>query len=125
MITKPSARVGRTKRRKRVRARIHGNESRLRLSVFRSSAFIYAQIINDDLGHTLAAASSRETEVREAVSAESANAKMDQAAEVGKLLAKRAREKGVSKVAFDRGGYLYHGRVKSLAEGAREGGLDF
>ena len=125
MITKPSARVAREKRRKRVRARIHGTDARLRLSVFRSSAYIYAQIINDDLGHTLAAASSRETEIRDAVSAESSNAKMDQAAEVGKLLAKRAREKGVSKVVFDRAGYLYHGRVKSLADGAREGGLDF
>lgn len=125
MITKPSARVAREKRRKRVRARIHGNDARLRLSVFRSSAYIYAQIINDDLGHTLAAASSREAEIHEAVSAESSNAKMDQAAAVGKLLARRAREKGVSKVVFDRAGYLYHGRVKSLADGAREGGLDF
>jgi large subunit ribosomal protein L18 len=108
-----------------VRAKIHGSEERLRLSVFRSSAHIYAQVINDDLGHTLAAASSRETEIQQRRPEDGANAKVFRATEVGKLLAERARAKGVTKVVFDRAGYLYHGRVKALADGAREGGLDF
>jgi len=125
MITKPSARVARTRRRKRVRAKIHGTDERLRLCVFRSSTHIYAQIINDDQGHTLVAASSLEKDVRAQSPAEGENSKIRHAAEVGKLLAARAKEKGVDKVVFDRAGYLYHGRVKALAEGARAGGLDF
>lgn len=125
MITKQNAREARARRRKRLRARIHGTEERLRLCVFRSSTHIYAQIINDDHGHTLAAASSRDKEVVQASPDESENQKVFRALAVGKLLAQRAQEKGISRVVFDRAGYLYHGRVKALAEGAREGGLDF
>ena len=125
MITKPNARAARTRRRKRVRAKIHGTVDRLRLSVFRSSAHIYAQVIDDDLGHTLAAASSKDTVVAELADQGARNLKVDQAAAVGRLVAERARAKGVTRVVFDRAGYLYHGRVQALADGAREGGLDF
>jgi large subunit ribosomal protein L18 len=125
VITKTNARQARARRRKRVRARIHGTEQRLRLCVFRSSAHIYAQVINDDLGHTLAAASSRDREVRERTSDENENHKVAEAAAVGRLLAQRAQAAGVDKVVFDRAGYLYHGRVKALADGARAAGLDF
>jgi large subunit ribosomal protein L18 len=127
MIGKQSARMAREHRRKRVRGKIHGSAERLRLCVFRSSAHIYAQIIDDDQGHTLVAASSLEKPLRAiAASGDGAkNAKTSQAAEVGKLLAQRAKDKGLSKVVFDRAGFLYHGRVKALADGAREGGLDF
>jgi large subunit ribosomal protein L18 len=125
MITKQNARAARERRRKRVRGKIHGDTARLRLCVFRSSAHIYAQIINDDEGHTLVAASTLEKDVKPAPAGATENAKIAQAAAVGKLLAERAKEKGLSKVVFDRAGYLYHGRVKALADGAREGGLDF
>ena len=125
MIGKQNARAARERRRKRVRGRISGTSERLRLCVFRSSAHIYAQIINDEDGHTLVAASTLDKELRSAESKGEAIAKVAQAAEVGKLLAQRAKEKGLSKVVFDRAGYLYHGRVKALADGAREGGLDF
>jgi large subunit ribosomal protein L18 len=108
-----------------VRATIRGTEARLRLSIFRSSTHIYAQVINDDLGHTLAAASSREQQIQGLKPEDGGNLKIFRASEVGKLVAQRAREKGVSKVVFDRAGYLYHGRVQALADGAREGGLDF
>ncbi len=113
----PSA-PGRARRRKRIRGSVHGTTERPRLSVFRSNARIYAQIINDDDGRTLAAAGSIEPSLR-------GSSKGDAAAEVGKLLAERAKAAGVTKVVFDRGGYLYHGRVKALADGAREGGLEF
>jgi large subunit ribosomal protein L18 len=125
MITKKSARTARERRRKRVRGKIHGNQDRLRLCVFRSSAHIYAQIIDDDAGHTLVAASSIEKDVRANSASSDERVKVTQAAEVGMLLARRAKDKGLSKVVFDRAGYLYHGRVKALADGAREGGLDF
>jgi large subunit ribosomal protein L18 len=125
MITKQNARAARERRRKRVRGKIHGDTARLRLCVFRSSAHIYAQIINDDEGHTLVAASTLEKDVKSAPAGATEHAKIAQAAAVGKLLAERAKEKGLSKVVFDRAGYLYHGRVKALADGAREGGLDF
>jgi large subunit ribosomal protein L18 len=125
MITKLNARAARERRRKRVRGKIHGDAGRLRLCVFRSSAHIYAQIINDDQGHTLVAASTLEKELKAAPAESTENAKIAQATAVGKLLAERAKEKGLSKVVFDRAGYLYHGRVKALADGAREGGLDF
>ena len=125
MITKKSARVARERRRKRVRGKISGDAERLRLCVFRSSAHIYAQIINDADGHTLVAASTLDHEVRSPEASTDAKAKVARATEVGKLLALRAKEKGLSKVVFDRAGYLYHGRVKALADGAREGGLDF
>ncbi|MEJ5186340.1 MAG: 50S ribosomal protein L18, partial [Candidatus Geothermincolales bacterium] len=99
---------------------IYGTPDRPRLSVFRSNRHIYAQIIDDTVGHTLASACSMEKEVDTA-----GKTKTEVAREVGLLLARRAREKGIEKVVFDRGGNLYHGRVKALAEGAREGGLVF
>jgi large subunit ribosomal protein L18 len=95
---------------------------RKRLSVFRSSKHIYAQLIDDDAGVTLAAASSVEKVSRESLKS---GASVDAAKAVGKLIAARAKEKGIKDVVFDRGGYLYHGRVKALAEAAREGGLNF
>jgi large subunit ribosomal protein L18 len=107
-------------RRYRIRKRVVGSTERPRLSVFRSAKHIYAQIIDDLSGSTLAAASSREK-----LSAAGGAGKTGVSAAVGKLLAQRAKEKGITTVAFDRGGYLYHGRVKALADGARGGGLEF
>jgi large subunit ribosomal protein L18 len=95
---------------------------RPRLSVFRSSKQIYAQVIDDARGHTIAAASSLEKTLRESMKT---GADVEAARRVGKELAERAKKAGVDKVVFDRGGYMYHGRVKALADGAREGGLDF
>jgi large subunit ribosomal protein L18 len=95
---------------------------RPRLSVFRSSKQIYAQVIDDEHGRTLASASSLEKTMRESVKT---GANVEAARRVGKEIAERAKKAGVDKVVFDRGGYMYHGRVKALAEGAREGGLDF
>ncbi|HSP11735.1 MAG TPA: 50S ribosomal protein L18 [Salegentibacter sp.] len=109
----------RNKIRKRVRKAITGTASRPRLSVFRSNKEIYAQIIDDVEGKTIAAASSRDKDI----SAEGDKTK--QAGLVGKNLAEKAMKAGVETISFDRGGYLYHGRVKSLADGAREGGLKF
>ena len=110
--------TGRERRRRRIRGRVTGTAERPRLSVFRSNARIYAQVIDDTRGHTLAAAASTESDVR-------GRSKGDAATEVGKLVADRAKAAGVTKVVFDRGGYLYHGRVKALADAAREGGLEF
>src|SRR5690349_2523010 len=101
-------------RRYRIRKRVVGTEARPRLSVFRSSRHIYAQIIDDVRGVTLVAASSREP-----VERPEGQGRLPQCTAVGKMLADRAKAKGVSRVAFDRGGYLYHGRVKALADGAR------
>ena len=118
MLTKTKAR-----RIARVRQAIRkAGAGRARLSVFRSSKHIYAQVIDDTAGHTLAAASSMEKDLREKLKT---GADTAAAAEVGKLLAERAVKAGVKDVVFDRGGYLYHGRVKALADGAREGGLSF
>jgi large subunit ribosomal protein L18 len=108
-------------RRYRIRKNVIGSAERPRLSVFRSSKHIYAQIIDDTRGITLASASSREdlaAQVQEKGKAAVSTA-------VGKLVAERARQQGIDKVCFDRGGYLYHGRVKALADGARAGGLNF
>ena len=105
----------------RVRNKVQGTVERPRLTVYRSSLHIYAQIIDDVAGNTLAAASSRDA-LEGRVEGKGKTA-VSQA--VGKLLAERAKAKGVSKVAFDRGGYLYHGRIKALADGARSGGLEF
>lgn len=102
--------------------RAGGRETRLRLSVFRSGSQIYAQVINDLEGKTVAAASTLDKDLKEKLKS---GANTDAAKEVGKLVASRAKKAGVSKVVFDRGRYLYHGRVKALAEGAREGGLEF
>jgi large subunit ribosomal protein L18 len=115
---KVSVEQKRRRRHRRVRGKVHGSAGRPRLCVFRSSKGIYAQVVDDDAGRTLAAASTL------ALPAASGT-KSERAAEVGKLVAQRAREAGVEKVVFDRGGYLYHGRVKALADGAREGGLEF
>ena len=113
----------REKRRLRIRMRIrktvNGSAAAPRLSVFRSNKEIYAQLIDDASGKTLAAASSRDKEI------ENSDNKSNTAVAVGMLIAEKATQAGVSKVVFDRGGYLYHGRVKSLAEGAREAGLKF
>ncbi len=118
MLTKTKAR-----RIARVRQAIRkAGAGRARLSVFRSSKHIYAQVIDDTAGRTLAAASSIEKDLREKLKT---GADTAAAAEVGKLLAERAVKAGVKDVVFDRGGYLYHGRVKALADGAREGGLSF
>ena len=108
-------------RRYRIRRRVIGSQERPRLSVFRSSKHIYAQVIDDTRGVTLAAASSREGLAARI----EGKGKTAVSTAVGKLLAERARGKGVERVCFDRGGYLYHGRVKALADGARAGGLNF
>jgi len=108
----------RLKRRKRIRAKVVGTAERPRLAVFRSNKGIYVQLIDDASATTLAAASSQQLDGE-------AGTKKEQAAKVGKLIAERAKDKGVDRVIFDRGGYLYHGRVAALADGAREGGLQF
>ncbi len=118
MIKLTTSKQRHRKQHQRVRVRIAGTPERPRLNVFRSLNHIYAQVIDDTVGHTLAAACSLEAAVREA-----GGKRTDQARAVGQLLARRALEKGVQRVVFDRGGYRYHGRVKALAEGARKGGL--
>ncbi len=109
----------RTRIRQRVRKNVEGTADKPRLAVFRSNEHIYAQLIDDLTGTTLAAASSMEKDIT------ADGSKSDVAGAVGKKIAEKASAKGIETVAFDRGGYLYHGRVKSLAEGAREGGLKF
>ena len=116
------AKLARQRRHRRVRKKAVGTVERPRLNVFRSLKHIYAQVIDDDKGHTLAAASTLDPELRGKLNGIT---RTEQAKLVGELLAKRALERGVKKVAFDRGGYKYHGRVKSLAEAVREGGLEF
>lgn len=113
----------RERRHKRVRAKISGTTSRPRLNVFRSTAHIYAQVIDDTQSHTLVAASDLEEAVREKAG-EGAN-KSARAKAVGEVIAERAKAAGIDAVLFDRGGFLYHGRVKAVADGAREGGLKF
>jgi large subunit ribosomal protein L18 len=115
VMTKPAKRL---KRRRRVRAKVRGSAERPRISVFRSNRGIFAQLIDDGTGRTIAAATWTEPELREL-------GPMDQAQRVGALLAERAKAAGVESAVFDRGGYKYHGRVKALADGAREGGLTF
>ena len=112
----------RLRRKQRVRKKVTGTSDRPRLSVFRSARHIYAQIIDDSQGLTLVAASSMEKQVRDA---SKPGDKKAVAVEIGKLLAGRAKEKGISQVVFDRGGFMYHGRIRALSEGAREGGLSF
>lgn len=118
MITKPDKNKVRQSRHARVRRKISGTALCPRLNVFRSNKHIYAQLIDDVAGVTLASASSK-LDVTEN------GTKIEDAAVVGKVIAERAKEKGLEKVVFDRGGYLYHGRVQALAEAARENGLDF
>lgn len=110
----------RKKIRLRIRKKIFGTQQSPRISVFRSNKAIYAQVIDDIKGKTLAFSSSMEKEI-----VSKKITKVEEASLVGKMLAKRCIDKGIKKCSFDRGGYLYHGRVKSLAEGAREGGLEF
>jgi large subunit ribosomal protein L18 len=115
VLTKPQKRL---RRRRRVRAKVHGTAERPRISVFRSNRGIFAQLIDDDAGRTLAAVNWTEADLSSLRGAE-------QAARAGALLAERARAVGIQTVVFDRGGYQYHGRVKALADGAREAGLEF
>ncbi|HID30371.1 MAG TPA: 50S ribosomal protein L18 [Desulfobacterales bacterium] len=110
------------KRKRRVRKKIYGVQERPRLSVFRSARHMYAQVVVDTTGHTVASASTLDKEVREHPKFES---KVEAANFVGKLIARRAIEKGISKVVFDRNGFSYHGRVQATATGARDGGLIF
>ena len=119
MIKRPDTRGQRIKRHKRVRAKISGTAERPRLSVFRSESNIYAQIIDDVAGNTLVAASSVEKGF------EGNGGNIEAAKKVGAMVAERALQKGIEEVVFDRGGYVYHGRVQALAEGAREAGLKF
>lgn len=122
MITKPDKNKVRKKRHLRLRNKIQGTAECPRLNVYRSEKHIYAQLIDDVAGHTLVSASTLDPELR----SETSNGGNTEAAEkVGQLIAKRALEKGYTEVVFDRGGYLYHGRVKQLAEAAREAGLQF
>ena len=108
----------RLKRRRRVRAKVHGTAERPRISVFRSNRGVFAQLVDDEAGRTITAVQWTEAELRSLKP-------MEQATEAGKLLASRAKAAGIDSAVFDRGGYQYHGRVKALAEGAREGGLTF
>lgn len=113
----------RQRRHVRVRAKVSGTQARPRLNVFRSSAHIYAQVIDDDRGHTILAASDLEPEVRDRAGADAK--KSDRARAVGEIIGERAKAAGIDAIVFDRGGYLYHGRVKAVAEGARASGLTF
>ncbi|MBD2872241.1 50S ribosomal protein L18 [Paenibacillus arenilitoris] len=122
MITKGDKNKARLKRHLRVRKKINGTAARPRLSVFRSSKHMYAQLIDDVAGVTLASASTQDKELVEAIGN---GGNVEAAAKVGELIAKRAQAKGVTEVVFDRGGYLYHGRIQALATAAREAGLEF
>jgi large subunit ribosomal protein L18 len=115
VLTKPQRRL---RRRRRVRARVRGTAERPRLSVFRSNRGVFAQLVDDDAARTVAGVAWMEPELR-------ALSRMEQAKRAGEVLAQRAKAAGVETCVFDRGGYRYHGRVKALAEGAREGGLTF
>ena len=119
MINKADTNKARLKRHRRVRSKIHGTALRPRLNVFRSTNNIYAQLIDDDKGITLASASSLDKDF------DCYGGNKEAAHKVGELIAKRAAEKQITEVVFDRGGYIFHGRVKELAEGARKGGLKF
>ena len=119
MVTRPNTNQARLKRHARVRSKVSGTAACPRVDVFRSNSNIYAQLIDDVNGVTLAAASSNEKDFG------ISGGNKEGAHKVGKLIAERAVSKGITEVVFDRGGYIYHGRVKELAEGAREGGLKF
>ncbi|TMN22394.1 50S ribosomal protein L18 [Lentibacillus cibarius] len=120
MITKPDKNDLRKKRHARVRKNVSGTDERPRLNVYRSNKHIYAQLIDDTAGITVASASTNDNNLNL-----EATSNVEAAKEVGKLVAKRAQDKGYHSVVFDRGGYLYHGRVKALADAARETGLEF
>ena len=116
-----SSHVARARRQARVRRKVRGTDARPRLSVFRSGRHIYAQVITDQRGHTLLAVSTLSPGLR----AQGKTATVDAAKQVGVLVAQRCLEHGITSVVFDRNGFLYHGRVRAVAEGAREGGLEF
>jgi large subunit ribosomal protein L18 len=122
VFTRPDSRGLRQKRHRRIRRTLSGTGARPRLAVFRSLEHIYCQIIDDVAGHTLVAASDLDGALK---NGNGAGSKSERAKAVGALVAERAKEKGITTVVFDRGGFLYHGRIKALADGAREGGLDF
>ena len=119
MVSKKDSNKARLKRHQRVRSKVSGTAQRPRLDVFRSAKNIYAQVIDDVAGVTLVSASTNENDFTEY------GGNKDAAKKVGLMIAERCKAKGIENVVFDRGGYLYHGRVKELAEGAREGGLQF
>jgi len=119
-MARDSKNIVRIRIHERIRHKVRGSAERPRLAVYRSLKHIYAQVIDDRKGHTLAAASTSEKN-----SAVKAGGNLAGAKEIGRLVAQRAKEKGINKVVFDRGGYLYHGRIKALAEAAREAGLEF
>ena len=121
-MAKLTAREQRARRHRRIRGRVSGTSERPRLNVFRSNAHIYAQVIDDTRGHTLAAASTVDAGLRPQLAE---NTKQEEAKLVGRLIAERARAAGIEQVVFDRGGYKYHGRVRALADAAREAGLKF
>ena len=121
-MAKVTSQLARARRHLRIRRDLQGTAERPRLNVFRSLEHIYAQVVDDDMGNTLAAASSLDPELRGKLQGLN---KTQQASRVGQLVAQRALAKGLKQVVFDRGGYPYHGRVKALADGAREGGLEF
>jgi|SRR5512140_1393268 large subunit ribosomal protein L18 len=122
MSSEKAREEARKRRQRRVRAHVSGTADRPRLNVFRSLTHIYAQVIDDKTGVTLVSASTVDSELRGEMTGKK---KSEQAKAVGQAVAKRALAKGLTKVTFDRGGYRYHGRVKALADGAREGGLEF
>ena len=122
MVSKKSKAALREKKHMRLRNRLSGTAERPRLAVFRSNNHMYAQIIDDTVGNTLVAASTLETEIKAELKKTN---DVDAAAYVGKIVAKRAMEKGITEVVFDRGGFLYHGKIEALAEAAREAGLVF
>jgi large subunit ribosomal protein L18 len=121
-MAKYNRREARAKRQRRIRAKISGTPQRPRLNVFRSNQHIYAQLIDDVQQHTLVTASTLDASVRPKLDE---NTKIEEAKLVGRLIAERAQDAGIKQVVFDRGGYLYHGRIKALADAAREAGLDF
>ncbi len=122
MIRKVSRQAVRVKKHKRIRNRFSGTAARPRLAVFRSNLHMYAQIIDDTIGHTLCSASTLEKDIAKDLEKTS---NVEAAAALGRIIGKRAVEKGITEVVFDRGGYLYHGKVAALADGAREAGLVF
>ncbi|MCD7778772.1 MAG: 50S ribosomal protein L18 [Clostridiales bacterium] len=122
MITKQDRKVARAKRHQRIRNKISGTAAQPRLAVFRSNMHIYAQIIDDTAGNTLVAASTMEKDIKNSISKTN---DVEAAKAVGTAVAKKALDKGIDTVVFDRGGFIYHGKIKALAEAAREAGLKF
>ncbi len=122
MTTKNPKKLRRAKIHRRVRSKVHGTDERPRLNVFKSSKHIYAQIINDDQGHTITSASTLTSDIADQLKGQPM---ADKARIVGRKLGEQAKEAGIERVSFDRSGYKYHGKVKALAEGARENGLKF